>query len=282
MSTGKSQVSAYDEGRLSAERESYQSWMDRRADEVFLIAEEAKAKGLDFEDFVEIPRTKDLASRTEKLLEEYLDGMSIEDDLRDLLRDSDRETAAIQIALDVAKRMYARTTDITKAIDSGLRVGLAVLTEAILVAPLDGIGGVRIMNNADGSEFLSIDFAGPIRAAGGTGQALSVLIGDMIRRELGIGRYVPTTPEVERVKEEFGLYRVGLQYKPPPEEVEVIVRACPVMIRRGDREAGVRGIQGGPQHRELEQRATYQNQGRCATGHRRGSVSEGSKDTEAH
>ncbi|GIT41876.1 MAG: hypothetical protein Ct9H300mP10_08860 [Methanobacteriota archaeon] len=52
----------------------------------------------------------------------------------------------------------------------------------------------------------------------------------MIRRELGIGRYVPTTPEVERVKEEFGLYRVGLQYKPPPEEVEVIVRACPVMI----------------------------------------------------
>ncbi len=205
MSTGKSQVSAYDEGRLSAERESYQSWMDRRADEVFLIAEEAKAKGLDFEDFVEIPRTKDLASRTEKLLEEYLDGMSIEDDLRDLLRDSDRETAAIQIALDVAKRMYARTTDITKAIDSGLRVGLAVLTEAILVAPLDGIGGVRIMNNADGSEFLSIDFAGPIRAAGGTGQALSVLIGDMIRRELGIGRYVPTTPEVERVKEEFGL-----------------------------------------------------------------------------
>jgi hypothetical protein len=230
MSTGKSQVSAYDEGRLSAERESYQSWMDRRADEVFLIAEEAKAKGLDFEDFVEIPRTKDLASRTEKLLEEYLDGMSIEDDLRDLLRDSDRETAAIQIALDVAKRMYARTTDITKAIDSGLRVGLAVLTEAILVAPLDGIGGVRIMNNADGSEFLSIDFAGPIRAAGGTGQALSVLIGDMIRRELGIGRYVPTTPEVERVKEEFGLYRVGLQYKPPPEEVEVIVRACPVMI----------------------------------------------------
>ena len=40
------------------------------------------------------------------------------------------------------------------------------------------------MNNADGSEFLSIDFAGPIRAAGGTGQALSVLIGDMLRREL--------------------------------------------------------------------------------------------------
>jgi hypothetical protein len=230
MSSDKRHVAEYDEGRMSAERASYQSWLDRRADEVFLIADAAKAKGLDFSDEVEIPRTTDLASRTEKLLEEYLDGMSIEDDLRNLLLTTDRETAAIEIALDVARRMYARNNDIAEAIDSGLRVGLGVLTEAILVAPLDGIGRVRIMNNADGSEFLSIDFAGPIRAAGGTGQALSVLIGDMIRRELGIGRYIPTTPEVERVKEEFGLYRVGLQYKPPPEEIEVIVRACPVMI----------------------------------------------------
>ena len=126
--------------------------------------------------------------------------------------------------------MYSRDGDLREAIDCGLRVGLAVLTEAVLVAPLDGIGAVRILNNSDGSEFLSIDFCGPIRAAGGTAQAMCVLIGDMIRRELGIGRYTPSTSEVERVKEEFGLYRVGLQYKPPPEEVEVIVRACPVMI----------------------------------------------------
>ena len=226
----KGHLAVYDQARLDDERDAYQRWLDTQADEVYQLAEEAKAQGLDFSDEVEIPRTRDLASRTEKLLEEYLDGMKIEDDLRDLLKKSDRETAAIEIALDVSRRMHARTSDITKAIDSGLRVGLAVLTEAVLVAPLEGIGGVRIMNNADGTEFLSIDFAGPIRAAGGTGQALSVLIGDMLRRELGVGRYVPTTPEVERVKEEFGLYRVGLQYKPPPEEVDEIVRACPVMI----------------------------------------------------
>ena len=52
----------------------------------------------------------------------------------------------------------------------------------------------------------------------------------MVRRELGLNRYIPTTQEVERVKEEFGLYRVGLQYKPPPEEIETIIRACPVMV----------------------------------------------------
>ena len=58
------------------------------------------------------------------------------------------------------------------AIDVGLRVGLAILTEAVLVAPLEGISEVRLLNNLDGSQFVSVHFAGPIRAAGGTAQAL--------------------------------------------------------------------------------------------------------------
>ena len=53
-----------------------------------------------------------------------------------------------------------------------------------------GIGDVKILNNEDGTEFLSIEFCGPIRAAGGTTQALGVLIGDMVRRELGLNRYI--------------------------------------------------------------------------------------------
>ncbi len=233
----KGHLAVYDQARMDSERDGYQKRLDVQADEVYQLAGVARSQGLDFSEEVEIPRTRDLASRTEKLLEDYLDGMKIEEDLRNLLEKYDRETAAIEIALGVSKRMHARTGDISRAIDSGLRVGLAVLTEAVLVAPLEGIGGVRIMNNTDGSEFLSIDYAGPIRAAGGTAQALGVLIGDMIRRELGVGRYVPTTPEVERVKEEFGLYRVGLQYKPPPEEIEVIVRACPVMVNGEETES---------------------------------------------
>ena len=220
----------YDSVRLSGEISAYQKWLDEKAEVEYQLASKAKSMGLDFSRDIEIPRAADLASRTEKLLEDYLKGLKIEDDLRELLESTDRESASIQIAVDVAKKMHVRDGDLRDAIDCGLRVGLAVLTEAVLVAPLDGIGAVRILNNGDGSEFLSIDFCGPIRAAGGTAQALCVLIGDMIRRELGIGRYVPSTPEVERVKEEFGLYRVGLQYKPPPEEIETIVRACPVMV----------------------------------------------------
>ena len=226
--------------RLESERFSYYESLDEGIEQVYAIASVAKKKGLDFSESVEIPRASDLASRTEKLLEDpylFIDPtkrsqapLKIESKLRGLLHKHDRETAAIMIAISVTKEMHAATGDRRRAIDSGLRVGLAVLTEAVLVAPLDGIGDVRIMSNADGSEFLSIDFCGPIRAAGGTAQALGVLIGDILRREIGVGRYIPTIPEVERVKEEFGLYRANLQYKPPPEETETIVRECPVMI----------------------------------------------------
>ena len=235
-----SKIAEMDENRLEEERSTYYESLDLRIEQAYEIAKIAKGKGLDFSTTVEIPRASDLASRTEKLLEDpylYIDPIKrdrppikIEDRLRDLLKENDRETAAILIAVSVTKEMHAATGDRRRAVDSGLRVGLAVLTEAVLVAPLDGIGDVRIMNNADGSEFLSIDFCGPIRAAGGTAQALGVLIGDILRREIGIGRYMPTVPEVERVKEEFGLYRANLQYKPPPEETDVIVNECPVMI----------------------------------------------------
>ena len=238
--TKSPKIAEMDIDRLESERSSYYESLDEGIEQAYAIASVAKKKGLDFSESVEIPRASDLASRTEKLLEDpylFIDPtkrsqspLKIESKLRGLLQKHDRETAAIMIAISVTKEMHAATGDRRRAIDSGLRVGLAVLTEAVLVAPLDGIGDVRIMSNADGSEFLSIDFCGPIRAAGGTAQALGVLIGDILRREIGVGRYIPTIPEVERVKEEFGLYRANLQYKPPPEETETIVKECPVMI----------------------------------------------------
>ena len=216
--------------RLEKEMESYEEWLDERTEEAYKIAEKARAKGLDHSLEVEIPRASDLASRTEKLLVEHLEGAEVADDIRKLLAENDRETTSIKMATIVAKRFRDNGHDLQKSIDVGLRVGLAILTEAVLVAPLEGISEVRLLPNLDGSQFLSIHFAGPIRAAGGTAQALAVLIGDMIRRELDVDAYKPTDDEVERVKEEFGLYRGNLQYRPPPEEVDTIVRACPVMV----------------------------------------------------
>ena len=219
-----------DIARLESEMETYHEWFDERAEEAYQLASKARAKGLDHTLEVEIPRASDLASRTEKLLIHHLEDVEVAEDIRTLLAEFDRETTSIKMGIMVAKRFREEGHDLQKSIDVGLRVGLAILTEAVLVAPLEGISEVRLLSNVDGSQFLSVHFAGPIRAAGGTAQALAVLIADMIRRELGVGSYKPTDDEVERVKEEFGLYRGNLQYRPPPEEVDTIVRACPVMI----------------------------------------------------
>ena len=216
--------------RLEQEMDNYHEWLDQRCDEAYRVATIARAKGLDHKTEVEIPRASDLASRTEKLLIHHLEGAEVAQDIRDLLAENDRETTSIKMAQMVAKRFKENGYELQKCIDVGLRVGLAILTEAVLVAPLEGISEVRLLSNVDGSQFLSVHFAGPIRAAGGTAQALGVLIADMIRREVGVDVYKPTDEEVERVKEEFGLYRGNLQYRPPPEEIDTIVRACPIMI----------------------------------------------------
>ena len=208
--------------------EEYFATMFAEADRCYSIARRARSRGLDPEVFVEIPRAEDLASRCEKLLEAWhVEGVA--ERIRELSKDHNREEVSLLLAKEMATAPAKSRED---AIDRAVRVGLAVLTEGILVAPLEGIAGVTIGRNSDGSEYLAISFAGPIRAAGGTGQALSVLIGDVVRREIGIGKYIPTDSEVQRLKEEIPLYKQcqHLQYTPGNEEIEIIASGCPVCV----------------------------------------------------
>ena len=154
--TGYNPIIGLDLDMLQQEIDDYHSWMDERADEAYAIAEKARSKGLDHQTFVEIPRASDLAGRTEKLLIDHLDGLEIADDIRIMLANEDRETTAIRMAEQVAIRCRDEGRGTQMSIDVGLRVGLAILTEAVLVAPLEGISEVRLLSNLDGSQFVSI------------------------------------------------------------------------------------------------------------------------------
>jgi len=202
--------------------------LKQETDKCYSIAKAARARGIDPYPEVEIPQAEDLASRVEKLLSEW-DTHGVAERVRELSKRLNREEVSIQIAKELATRP-ARSME--KAIERAIRVGVAVLTEGILVAPLEGIASVRIQKNADGSNYLALYYSGPIRSAGGTGQAMSVLIADIVRRELGIGRYRPIEGEVQRWKEEIPLYRVcqHLQYTPSNEEIDLIARNIPVCI----------------------------------------------------
>ncbi len=197
------------------------------ADKCYAVAEVARAKGFDPSLEIEIPQADDLASRVEKQLKE-LPLQNVAQIIREIAEDHGREETSLLVAKKVAKEFTGSRDD---ALDTAVRTGLAVLTEGILVAPLDGISDVKIVKGNSG-DHVSIYYAGPIRSAGGTGQAMSILIADVVRRELGIGAYKATKEEVERWKEEIPLYRQKqhLQYTPTEQEIEIILNNCPICI----------------------------------------------------
>ncbi len=223
--------------------EDVRSYFQRLQDGVessYRVARAARAKGYDPELDVEIPLTDDLASRVERLLHEY-DVEGVARRIRELAKKHDREELAILVAKEMARRPAPNKE---KAVDRAVRVGLAILTEGILVAPLEGLAEVKVKKNRDGSSYVDLFYAGPIRSAGGTGQALSVLIADVVRRELGLGRYIPTKEEVERFKEEIPLYKQvqHLQYTPTDDEIALMVSNCPVGLNgEGTEEAEISG-----------------------------------------
>lgn len=225
----------------SESMEEYFSTLQKQVDVCYEVAKRARMRGYDPELDVEIPQARDLAARVEKLLVDW-DVEGVASRIRELSQDHDREEVSLLIAKEYAK-LPAKSRDF--AIERAIRLGLAVLTEGILVAPLEGIASVSTSRNSDGSEYLSVFFAGPIRSAGGTGQAMSVLIADVVRRELGLARYVPTSGEVQRFKEEIPLYKScqHLQYTPTNEEIDIMARNSPICIDgEGTEDAEIQGF----------------------------------------
>jgi len=239
---------------VSDEMNRYFAELQGGAARCYDLARRARSLGFDPELDVEIPQTDDLASRVELLLKDY-DVEGVARRIRDLASVHDREETAILVAKELARKP---APSVEKGIERAVRVGLAILTEGILVAPLEGLADVRVKRNADGSSYVDLYYAGPIRSAGGTGQALSVLIADVVRREVGIDRYKPLRAEVERFREEIPLYRRAqhLQYTPTDEEIDLIASNCPVGINgEGTEDVEISG------HRDLKRIETNRVRG---------------------
>ncbi len=210
--------------------EPYFRTLEGAVDRAYEIAARARATGLDPRPVPEIPRAQDMASRVEKLLAHlHVDGIA--EEIRGLARTQPREEVAVALV-----RRLARDTgsgrSLRERVDVALRVGLAVLTEGILVAPLEGLAEVQLRDGGSQPPYLELDYAGPIRAAGGTAQALSVLLGDIVRRDLGLAAFRASPAEVGRFKEEIPLYKFyqHLQYVPTADEIERVVSGVPVAI----------------------------------------------------
>jgi len=214
---------------VSSVMREYFSQLQSNIETCYAIAGEARKKGLDPEFTVEIPQALDLASRVEQLV----GPKGIAPKIRQVTKKiGNRELVSLEIAKQIVNGKTYKFSKVEDALDQAIRTGLAILTEGVLVAPLEGIAEVKLGKNKDGTNYVDLYFSGPIRSAGGTGQAMSVLIADVVRRELDIGRYEPTSGEVERYKEEIPLYKRAqhLQYTPSVDEIDKITKGCPICI----------------------------------------------------
>ncbi|MCJ2555473.1 MAG: DNA polymerase II large subunit, partial [Candidatus Thermoplasmatota archaeon] len=142
----------------------YLEELNGEAESCYNIARHARAQGMDPELTVEILAAEDLPSRVERLLEAYgLEGIAQR--IRELSVHHDREEASLLLARELAQEP-GRSME--ERIERAIRAGLALLTEGVVVAPLEGLGGVQVKRNEDGTTYLDVFYAGPIRSAGGT------------------------------------------------------------------------------------------------------------------
>ncbi|MBZ3936399.1 DNA polymerase II large subunit [Methanimicrococcus blatticola] len=233
-----------------AQSEAMQKYFDSLEAKLFTemeIANAARSKGEDPHPYVEIPLAKDLADRVENLI--GVKGVAKR--LREIEEEGkNREESALLIAKEIAEGKVGGFTTREQSVDAAIRVSMAVITEGVVAAPIEGIAEVKIDKNSDGTEFLRIYYSGPIRSAGGTAQALSVLVGDYVRRSLGLDRFKPRKELVERYAEEIRIYKrtASLQYSPTDDEIRLIVENCPVCVD-GDatEEAEVEGYRNMPE-----------------------------------
>src|SRR5919199_386885 len=189
----------------------------------------ARRRGIDAADIIESKIAYDLADRVAKM-----HNIDIAARLRALLSQTTKEKAALKIAEEIAAGEYG-SDDLKTRLDNAVRVSLAVVTEGVTVAPLQGISDVTIKTNVDSSQYLSVSFAGPIRSAGGTEAALTMLIADHARKVAGLDKYIANSfdDETGRFVEELRIYErevMGFQFKVLDEDVVKCISNLPVEL----------------------------------------------------
>jgi DNA polymerase II large subunit len=214
-----------------ADLENYYTEILNQYESAYNTAEEAKSKGLDPNEIVESKTVFDLADRVNEMLGlSQFEGLA--ERLRHLLHTTTKERATLTIAEEIALGKFgAMSTD--QALQYAVRAGLAVITDGVTVAPIQGVSTVAIKKNDDNSEYASISYAGPMRSAGGTEAAFSVLITDVVAKKLGLSPYRAREEEIARYIEELRVYEreVGnFQYRVSDSDVRVALSNLPVEI----------------------------------------------------
>ncbi|MCX8169131.1 MAG: DNA polymerase II large subunit [Candidatus Methanomethylicia archaeon] len=218
-------------GKNSEEYKKYFNEIRDKTIEIYNLVNMIKKNSFDPSEKCEVYLANNLAERVEGLLLEY--GVrNISQRINELLKETTKEITALKIAEEIIHGKYGELDDEKRA-EIALRAALAILTDGITAAPIQGISHVKIKRNSDKTKYLAVYFAGPIRSAGGTEQALTVFIADYIRQLLHLDKYKPNENEVKRYIEEIRLHEryIGrFQYNHNEKLIEKAVKMIPVEV----------------------------------------------------
>ncbi|MDP3990147.1 MAG: DNA polymerase II large subunit [archaeon] len=202
------------------------------------IAKIARAKGLDPEKIPSIPLAKNMAERVVGLVS-VVSPQIAETNVTERIAELEKEygqldwRVAFKVAEEVAKEKFCTFVDKKEAMEVGIRVGFAYLTLGIVSAPLEGFTGLKIKKRKDGKEYFAVQYAGPIRGAGGTAASTSVILADYVRVKMGYAPYDPDESEISRYATEVRDYHdrvTNLQYNPSDEEIKFMVSHIPIEV----------------------------------------------------
>ncbi|MCV0410716.1 DNA polymerase II large subunit [Nitrosopumilus sp.] len=198
---------------------------------IFEHAAKAKSSLVDSSGIIEPKIAFDLADRVAKMHE-----IDIADPLRELLKINGKELSALILSKEIALGKYTLPdSSMEERLDLAVRVGLAIVTEGVTIAPLQGISEVKIKKNKDGTEYLSVSIAGPMRSAGGTESAVTMLIADHVRKAAGLAKYQANSfdDETGRFVEELRIYEreaSSFQFHILDEDIEHVISNLPVEL----------------------------------------------------
>ena len=238
--------------------------IEQQTKKIYEVAELAREKGLDPVNKVEIPIARSLAEKVVGLIATVypqMNGSGIVERILELEKKWGKLDPAIclQIAEEIAKQKFCKFASLLEAIEAGSRVGIAYSTLGVVSSPIEGFTSIKIMKTADGKDYFSPYFSGPMRSAGGTSAAYSLVIVDHLREIFGYAKYDPRDDEIKRTVTELTDYHeriTNLQYMPTVEEMIFLARNMPVQVN-------------GEPSEKLEV-SNYKNLGRIETNYLRG------------
>ncbi len=219
-----------------------QNYFERLKEEVarlHSVASQARIKGFDPEKSVEVSLAENMAQRVVGLIS-VIAPQIVNSGVVERIIELERQygsldwRVALKIAEEVALEKFCKFANKKEAMEVGIRTGFAYVTVGVVSSPLDGIVSIEVKKRVDNrGEYICVNFAGPIRNAGGTAAAVSVIITDYVRRCLGYDVYDAQPYEIKRAVTELQDYHeriTNLQYVPSESETEFLLKHLPVEV----------------------------------------------------